>query len=124
MEEVIPLSLFDENLPGNTRSVFAARISELPSGEMEIRKFTSRVLSPTSRLADFVGEQSTLLFDLLDIPTQFLQSEEWYLQPEYAAVKKSVRNLSLLNDSCERVLGLATCINTHTSHAMKKGSRI
>ena len=32
---------------------------------------------------------------------------------EYNAVKRSLGNLSPLNDSCERALGLATCLNTH-----------
>ena len=106
-EELIPFSLFNESLPEEIRSALAAKISQLNSGKMEIRKPTLPALTSTSDLADLVGERSTLLFDLLEIPVTFLQHKE------YNTVKRSLGNLSPLNDSCERALGLATCLNTH-----------
>ena len=42
----------------------------------------------------------------------FSTNPDWYLQSEYDAVKKTIRNLCPLNDSCERALGLATRLNT------------
>ena len=66
-----------------------------------------------SELGDFIGERSTTLFDLLKIPLDFLLKPDWNLQPEYFTVKKSLKNLSPLNDACERALGLVTRINTH-----------
>ena len=112
-EELIPLSLFDEHLPIETRSLLATKIGQLTSGEMEICKPTLPTLRPNSELADFIGERSTVLFDLLEIPVDFLQHTDWHLQPEYVAAKNSLRNLSPLNDSCERALGLVTRLNTH-----------
>ena len=112
-EELIPLSLFDEHLPLATRNLLATKIGQLTSGEKEICKPTLPALTPKSELADFIGERSTVLFDLLEIPVDFLQHEDWHLQPEYTAVKSSLGNLSPLNDSCERALGLATRLNTH-----------
>ena len=112
-EELIPFSLFNESLPEEIRSALAAKIGQLNSGKMEIRKPTLPALTSTSDLADFVGERSTLLFDLLEIPVTFLQHKKCSLQPEYNAVKRSLGNLSPLNDSCERALGLATCLNTN-----------
>ena len=106
-EELIPFSLFNESLPEEIRSALAAKIGQLNSGKMEIRKPTLPALTSTSDLADFVGERSTLLFDLLEIPVTFLQHKE------YNTVKRSLGNLSPLNESCERALGLATCLNTH-----------
>ena len=86
---------------------------------MEIHKLTLLALTSTSDLADFVGERSSFLFDLLEIPVTLLQHKEWSLQPEYNTVKRSLGNLSPLNDSCERALGLATCVNTHISEDLK-----
>ena len=71
-----------------------AKIGQLDSGKMEIRKPTLPALTSTSDLADFVGERSSLLFDLLEIPVTFLQLKEWSLQLEYNAVQSSLGNLS------------------------------
>ena len=77
-----------------------------------MRKPTLPVINEKSELSDFVGERSDLLFKLLEIPVTFLQNPDWHLQSEYDAVKKTIRNLCPLNDSCERALGLATRLNT------------
>ena len=112
-EELIPFSLFNESLPEEIRSALAANLGQLNSGKMEIRKPILPALTSTYDLADFVGERSTLLFDLLEIPVTFMLHKEWNLQSEYNAVKRSLGNVSPLNDSCERALGLETCLNTH-----------
>ncbi len=71
-EELIPLSLFDEHLPIETRNLLATKIGQLTSGEMEICKPTLPARRPNSELADFIGERSTVLFDLLEIPVDLL----------------------------------------------------
>ena len=71
------------------------------------------MITQKSEISDFIGERSRLLFDLLDIPLDFLADDEWYLLPEYASVKKSLKHLTPLNDSAERALALATRVNTH-----------
>ena len=88
-------------------------MGQLTPGEREICKPYLPTITLKSELGDFIGERSTTLFDLLKIPLDFLLKPDWNLQPEYFTVKKSLKNLSPLNDACERVLGLVTRINTH-----------
>ena len=42
----------------------------------------------------------------------FLAQRDWNLTPEYAAVRKSIQNLSATNDSAERSISLMTDFNT------------
>ena len=81
-EELIPLSLFDEELPLQQRTLLAARISQQIPGAVEIRKPTLPVITKETELPDFVGERSTVLFDLLKTPLTFLQDPDWHLRPE------------------------------------------
>ena len=94
------------------RTLLATKIGQITNEETEIRKPTLPVINEKSELSDFVGERSDLLYKLLEIPVTFLQNPDWHLQSEYDAVKKSIRNVCPLNDSCERALGLATRLNT------------
>ena len=112
-EELVPLSLFDESLPLEIRTSLAKQIGELTQGAVEICKPTLPTISQKSELADFIGDRSTTLFDLLKIPVSFLLKTDWHLQPEYNSVKSYLKNLSPLNDACERALGLVTRFNTH-----------
>ena len=112
-EELIPLSLFDDKIPLDKRTLLATKIGQLTPGGTEICKPTLPTISLKSELADFVGERSTTLFDLLNTPVDFLLKPDWQLQPEYNSVKTSLKNLSPLNDACERALGLVTRFNTH-----------
>jgi hypothetical protein len=66
-----------------------------------------------SELFDFIGERSTLLFDLLETPVEFLQRADLHLQPEFSRIQTTLKNLSPLNDSCERALGLVTRLNSN-----------
>jgi hypothetical protein len=111
-EELIPLSLFDDNLPLDTRSELASKIAQQSSGWIEIRKPTLPSISQKSELADFVGERSTFLFDLLKTPLDFLQKPDWSQQPEFSKMQSALKNISPLNNSCERALGLVTRLNT------------
>ena len=111
-EELVPFSIFNEDIPLQTRTNLALKISQLSSGQIEIRKPTLPTINKKSELVDFVGERSTLLFDLLKIPLDFLSKPDWNLQPEFSTMKTSLKNFSPLNDSCERALGLVTRLNT------------
>ena len=57
-EELIPLSLFNENLPLESRTVLASKIGQLTLGPVEIRKPSLPSIGQKSELADFVGERS------------------------------------------------------------------
>ncbi|KAL5250683.1 hypothetical protein ACHWQZ_G016425 [Mnemiopsis leidyi] len=111
-EDLIPLVLFDDQLSLQTRTLIAQRIAQLSSGWVEIRKPTLPSISQKSELVDFVGERSTLLFDLLKTPLDFLSKPDWNEQPEYVTLGTALKNLSPINDSCERALGLVTRLNT------------
>ena len=76
---------------------------------MEIRKPTLPAVDVTSEILDFVGPRSKLLFDLLEIPTDFLNTDECYKSTEYETAKKA---LSATNDSAERAIALAVTFNT------------
>ena len=112
-EELIPFSLFDEDLSLDARTLLAAEIGQKSSGGTDIRKPTLPSLTATSTLIDFVGDRSTTLFDLLDIPVDFLLKKDWNLQPEYSSIQSSLKSPSPLNDSCERALGLMSTYNAH-----------
>ena len=79
---------------------------------MEIRKPTLPEVDVTSEILDFVGPRSKLLFDLLEISTDFLNTEEWYKSTEYETAKKALKALSTTNDSAERAIALAVTFNT------------
>ena len=104
--------LFDDNLSLQTRTLLAQKIAELSSGWIEIQKPTLPSISQKSELIDFVGERSSLLFDLLKTPLDFLSKPDWNKQPEYQLMRTALRNLSPINDSCERALGVVTRLNT------------
>ena len=113
-EELIPLSLslLNENLPLEDRTVLASKIGQLTLGPMEIRKPSIPSIGQKSELADFVGERSTVPFTLLGVPHTFLLLPDWSTSSDYEKMKTALRDLSPLNDSCERALGLVTTINT------------
>ena len=105
--------MFDKNLPVEQKSILVKKIGEQTSGGIKICKPTLPTLNSKYLITDFVGPRSTVLFDLLEIPLDFLKHKDWHQQQEFKTVKNSLKNCSPLNDSCERALGLATRINTH-----------
>ena len=114
MEDAITLTMFNEYISTEERTLYAKKIYELAATEiLEIQKPDLPLITQKSEISDFIGEWSRLLFDLLNIPLDFLADDEWYLVPEYASVKKSLKHLTPLNESAERALALATRVNTH-----------
>ena len=73
-EELIHLSLFNEDLSLSERTILATKIGQITYGETEIRKPTLPVINEKSELSDFVGERSNVLFKLLEIHVTFLQN--------------------------------------------------
>ena len=109
-EDAITLTLFNEDICTEEITLYAKKIYELAATEeLEIQKPDLPLITQKSEISDFIEERSRLLFDLLN----FLADDEWYLLPEYASVKKSLKHLTPLNDSAERALALATRVNTH-----------
>ena len=114
-EDLISLSLFNEDISLETRTLLAAAIHQKSSaGEVEIRKPTlpAAAVDVTSEILDVFGPRSKLLIDLLEIPTDFLNSDECYKSTEYETAKKALKALSATNDSAERAIALAVTFNT------------
>ena len=49
---------------------------------------------------------------MLEIPTDFLNTAEWYKSTEYDTAKEALKSLSTTNDSAERAIALAVTFNT------------
>jgi hypothetical protein len=116
-EELVPLSLFNDNISLDERTLLARKIllQHIPAEKVTIQKPTLPLIKKESKLVDFVGGRSRVLFDLLKVPLDFLGDEDWHLHPDYTTVKDGLRNLSPINDSSERALALATKFNGQNS---------
>ena len=110
-EELIPLALFSGRVGDEEKQAIATRIGKLPSVSHPVRKPTLPSMTVTSSLSDFVGPRSTIIFHLLGESHTFLSREEWFLLPQFEDMRRSLLNLTPLNDSCERALSLATRLN-------------
>ena len=111
-EELVPLALFNEKLPLDDRTHLALKIGQLPLEELDIRKPSLPSIHLKSELIEYVGVRSTLPFTLVGVPHTFLLLPDWSTSPHYEKMKTALGDLSPLNDSCERALGLVTTINT------------
>ena len=111
-EELIALTIFDEGLSKETRDLIAAKIGNLDVEEFEIKKPSLPTITAATAVSDFVGPRSRLVFDLLEVPTNFLLEEDWQLQPEYSTTKRILETFTPVNDSTERALALATNYNS------------
>ena len=110
-EELIPFSLFNKNLTLEERTTLARKIGFLPPAELQLCNPKLPPITDGSTLTDFPGPRSVLLFNLIGISHKFLINDNWINQPEYSITETALRNLSPLNDSCERALALATLVN-------------
>ena len=106
-EEFIPFSLFNKNLTLEERTTLARKIGSLPPAELQLCKPKLPPITDGSTLTDFHGPRSVLLFNLIGVSHTFLINDNWSNQPEYAITETALRNLSPLNDSCERALAFA-----------------
>ena len=111
-EELIALTIFDEGLPKETRDLIAAKIGNLDVEEFEIKKPSLPTITAATAVSDFVGPRSRLVFDLLEVPTNFLLEEDWQMQPEYSTTKRILETFTPVNDSTQRALALATNYNS------------
>ena len=112
-EDLISFSLFNDDIPVEERTLLAAKIiREAAPGDLEIRKPTLPTITKDSQLLDFAGGRSRLLFDLLELSTDFLQHDDWHLSDDYKTCKTALRSLFAINDSAERAIALATRFNT------------
>ena len=115
-EEDVVFSLFDEDLPIRDRTEMAEAIynscSSSPRTFLETKKPTLPEFNENSKLVEFIGPRSRLLFDLLNLPLDFLSEANWHLTSHYQKAKAALKSLSATNDSAERAIALMTQYET------------
>ena len=103
------------------RTLYAKKIYELAATEeLEIKKPDLPLIKQKSEISDFIGERSRLLFDLLNIPLDFLADDEryYYLLPAYASVKKLLKHLTPLTS--QRQCKESSCTSYKSEHSYHK----
>ena len=72
-------------------------------------------LSKNTHLKDLVGTDSWTFFSLLGISRNFLKLDpkDWSDSTEYQDGENVVKKMAVVNDACERALGLITEFNTN-----------
>ena len=86
--------------------------SSSPRTFLETRKPTLPEFNENSKLVEFIGPRSRLLFDLLNLPLDFLSEANWHLTSHYQEAKAALKSLSATNDSAERAIALMTQYET------------
>ena len=92
-EDCISIALFNPDLEDEEKNKLAQKIGELPTTQLEIRKPTLPTVSARSKITDFVGKHSILLFSLLKMDHKFLLQENWKETDQYDAARKAISNL-------------------------------
>lgn len=112
-EENIAFSLFNEALPLSQRNELARSIlTTMKKGKIAIKKPELPTIKEKSRLPDFTGPRTRLLFDLLGVSPEFLNKRNWHLSDEYGLMKSALKMLSSTNDTAERAISLMSNYNT------------
>ena len=113
-EELSILSLFDEGLEFQQRTIIANKLlthqKPLTFGPGK-PKFPDVHVLDGSDLSKFIGPRSWLLFDLLRMPNpRWLRvpAENWESIDEYVTIKNIVMDLSVTNDTAERAVKKVT----------------
>ena len=109
-EELILIALFLDKVSDGEKEALTEKIGSHPSQTLPIKKPSLPPLSSSSLLCDFVGPRS-IIFQLLGESHTFLAKQEWQLLPLLEDIRRSLKNLFPINDSCERALALATRLN-------------
>ena len=90
----------------------AEKISNIPVDNLLIQKPVLPKIGSKS-LVNYIGPRSTTLFSILGISHKFLGDPDWRQYPEYIKIEMALKNLTPINESCERALALATKFNGH-----------
>jgi len=125
-EEMVPLSLFSDVVPVETKRLMVARLQEtLGQQELDCRSIRCTVTQDLSikTLDSFIGPCSGFFFDALQLDTSFFEEdvENWPLIESYQNAKKTVQAMKVVNDCAERAIALATTFNSSlTKHDEQK----
>ena len=106
------MCLFNNKISEDMKNKIAEKISNLPVDNLSIQKPVLSKIGSKS-LVDYIGPRSTTLFSILGISHKFLDDPGWRQYPEYIKIEMALKNLTPINNSCERALALATKFNGH-----------
>ena len=109
--EVVPFSLFSDNVTEDEKSRIAARLLSTQREEtvwLGLPNFP--VVTETTELWDLVTPASWKFFDILKSDPNWLTQNvsEWERSPDYRQLKSFVSTAKVVNDGCERAVALAT----------------
>ena len=119
--EMIPLALFSLKVTAIQKSEIASKLVSLkPSFRIQVPRsrygngfgkpsFPQEV-TVSSKLSDFVSEDSWLLFQLLEVEGDFLKLpvSEWLDQEDYLTAAEKANAVNAVNDVAERAVKLGT----------------
>ena len=116
-ERLIGLSLFNDNVNNLTKEKIRTELKKYkkkPVHKEQQRPECSSFL--TKNLYDFVGPDTYLFFELLNLNQELLNMpvSSWPSSTIYENDIKIIKQLSVVNDCAERALGLATSLHGPT----------
>ena len=111
-QELVPVCLFNNNISEDMKNKIVEKISNFPVDNLSIQKPVLPKIGSKS-LVDYIGPRSTTLFSILGISHKFLGDPNWRKYPKYIKIEMALKNLTPIDDSCERALALATKFNGH-----------
>jgi len=120
-EEIVPISLFSDQVPDDTKRLMVRRLHEICGHGLDIqgvrsnRCLTQDLATIVDRpLESFIGPGSSLFFSVLRIDSSFMEVDvrEWQTLDSFQQARKVARALKVVNDSAERGVALATTFNS------------
>ena len=103
-EELVAFAFFDDDVSIEMKNKMRMAL-ENPSEPNNIKKSTLDIaVIEQKQLDDFVTSHTKVFFEILDLPSSFLESnaENWQLNEEYLKARKMVMNVKVVNDLAER----------------------
>lgn len=107
-EELVALAFFDDHVSQETKVKMVEALKTEDNDEPLKRVRVDPDVVLKKNLSDFVSSKSLRFFELLNIPTDFLQKDvkEWEEDDSYMSGKAVVRSLRVVNDVAERGVAL------------------
>ena len=126
-EELVIFSLFSHKVSEDEKSRMAARLLtfEVPK-QFETGKPSLPEIGESTELVDLVGPMSWLLFERLDLSSDWLKAEVrlWSENSDFLAAQNFVRTVKTTNDCAERAVKLMTDYSTNLTTKEDKKQQI
>ena len=103
-EELVAFAFFDDDVSIEMKNKIRMAL-EKPSESNNIKKSTLNIaVIEQKQLDDFVTSHTKVFFEILELPSSFLESnaENWQLNEDYLKACKMVMSVKVVNDLAER----------------------